>query len=138
VAPIPAGENWNSMQYAFFFGVDANSDVQAEAWDFLTWLNTSQTEGEASCMGQMLVGLGALTSNEADIAASQDELGDSYTAPFVEALERSVTEPNVVQAAEIERILQGYIERAWAGELSAEEALTQADAEIREILAEFY
>ena len=138
VASIPAGEDWQSMQYAFFFGVDADSDVQEEAWNFLTWLNTSQTEGEPSCMGNMLVGLGALTSNEADIEAAQAELGDAFTAPFVEALSRSTTEPNVVQAAEIERILQGYIERAWAGELSAEEALTRADAEISDILAEFY
>lgn len=138
VAPIPADDDWASMQYAFFYGVDAGSDVQTEAWDFLTWLNSQQTEGEPSCMGSMLVGLGALTSNEADIEAAQDELGDFYSAPFVEALDRSITEPNVVQAAEIEGILQGYIERAWAGELSAEEALTQADAEISDILAEFY
>lgn len=137
VAPIPAGDG-GSMQYAFFYGVDANSDVQDEAWDFLTWLNTPQAEGEASCMGDMLVGLGALTSNTADIEASQDELGDFYSAPFVEALDNSVTEPNVVQAAEIEQVLQGYIERAWAGELSPEDALTQADAEISDILAEFY
>ena len=137
VAPIPAGDG-GSMQYAFFYGVDANSDAQEEAWDFLTWLNTPQTEGEPSCMGNMLVGLGALTSSQQDIEAAQDELGDFYSAAFVDALDQSVTEPNVVQAAEIERILQGYIERAWAGELSAEEALTQADADISEILAEFY
>ena len=44
----------------------------------------------------------------------------------------------MVQASEIERILQGYIERAWRGELSPEDALTQADAEITPILAEYY
>ena len=82
--------------------------------------------------------LGALTANNADIAAAQDSLGDSYTKPFVDALERSSSEPNVMQASEIQTILQTYIEQAWAGDLTPEEALTQADAEISEILSEFY
>ena len=64
VASIPQGENWQSLQYAFFYAVDNNSDVQDEAWAFLEWLNTSQAEGEPSCMGQMLVDLGALTANQ--------------------------------------------------------------------------
>ena len=138
VAPIPQGENWQSLQYAFFYGVDNNSDVQDEAWAFLEWLNTSQAEGEPSCMGEMLVSLGALTANETDLQNAPDELGDFFTAPFADALERSITEPNVVQASEIERILQTYIERAWRGELAPEEALSQADGEISNILAEYY
>ena len=138
VSQIPQGDDWQSLQYAFFFAVDESSEVQDEAWAFLEWLNTSQTEGEPSCMGRMLVDLGALTANETDIDNAQAQLGDFYTAPFADALDRSITEPNVVQASEIERILQTYIERAWRGELSPEEALTQADAEITPILAEYY
>ena len=30
IAPIPAGDDWRSLQYAFFYGVDANSDVPDE------------------------------------------------------------------------------------------------------------
>ncbi|MCA9838665.1 MAG: extracellular solute-binding protein [Trueperaceae bacterium] len=138
VAPIPMGDDWRSLQYAFFYGVDANSPNKEAAWDFLEWLNTAQSEGQTSCMGTMLMDLGALTANKADIAAAQDNLGDSFTAPYVAALERSITEPNVIQASEIEGILKTYIERAWAGELTAEEALTQADKEITTILKEFY
>lgn len=138
VAPIPMGEDWRSLQYAFFYGVDAGSPNQEEAWRFLAWLNTAQEAGRASCMGEMLVGLGALTANTTDIGAAQEELGDPFTAPFADALERSITEPNVIQAAEIEAILQTYIEQAWRGELSPEAALTQADQEISTILAEFY
>jgi multiple sugar transport system substrate-binding protein len=137
VAPIPMGEDWRSMQYAFFYGVDANSDVQDEAWKFLQWLNTGQ-DGNISCMGEMLMGLGALTANNSDIAAAQDTLGDSYTKPFVDALGRSSSEPNVMQASEIQAALQKYIEQAWAGDLTPEEALTQADQEITNILSEFY
>jgi multiple sugar transport system substrate-binding protein len=137
VAPIPMGENWRSMQYAFFYGVDANSDVQDEAWQFLQWLNTGQ-DGNISCMGELLMNLGALTANNGDIAAAQDTLGDFYTKPFVDALERSSSEPNVMQASEIQAALQKYIEQAWAGDLTPEEALTQADQEISNILSEFY
>lgn len=137
VAPIPMGENWRSMQYAFFYGVDANSPNQEEAWKFLEWLNTGQ-DGKLSCMGSMLTSLGALTANKADVAAGQDSLGDFYSKPFVDALERSSSEPNVMQASEIQQVLQKYIEQAWAGDLTPEEALTQADAEITNILKEFY
>jgi multiple sugar transport system substrate-binding protein len=138
VAPIPAGEEWRSLQYAFFFGVDAQGENQEAAWQFLTWLNTAQNEGEVSCMGNMLLELGALTGNNNDIAAAGDRLTDEFTKPFVDALERSITEPNVVQASEIETILKNYIDLAWAGDLSPEEALAAADKEITSILQEFY
>jgi multiple sugar transport system substrate-binding protein len=141
VSQIPAGEDWRSLQYAFFYGVDANSQQQDEAWAFLTWLNSeasAQQDGGPSCMGEMLVGLGALTANSGDIAAAQDELGDFFTAPYADALERSITEPNVIQAAEIEGILSNYLQAAYRGELTPEAALEQADAEISGILAEFY
>lgn len=138
VAPIPLGDDWKSMQYAFFYGVDANSDNKEAAWEFLQWLNNAQEEGATSCMGDMLLSLGALTANQTDIAAAGDQLNNSFTQPYVDALPKSITEPNVLQASEIEGVLQTYIERAWAGELSAEEALTQADKDISRILSEFY
>ena len=62
------------LQYAFFFGVDANSPNKEAAWKFLQWLNTAQTDGNSSCMGTMLLSLGALTANKNDIAAAPDEL----------------------------------------------------------------
>ena len=141
VAPIPMGNDWKSLQYAFFFGVDANSKVKDEAWAFIKWLNSqasAQTQGGPSCMGKMLVGLGALTANQADIKAAQAQLGDFFTAPYAAALSRSLTEPNVIQASEIETILQTYLTQAYQGALSPEAALAQADKEISAILAEFY
>lgn len=141
VAPIPMGDDWRSLQYAFFYGVDANSDVQDESWAFIEWLNSpasAQQEGGPSCMGEMLVGLGALTANNADIEAAGAELGDFFTAPFAEALEVSITEPNVIQASEIETILQTYLVQAYQGDVTPEDALAQADEEITAILAEFY
>ncbi len=141
VASIPAGDDWRSLQYAFFYGVDASSDVPDESWALIEWLNSpasAQSEGAPSCMGEMLVGLGALTASNADIEAADDDLGDFFTAPFAEALERSITEPNVIQASEIETILQTYLVQAYSGDLEPEAALAQADEEITAILAEFY
>ena len=141
VAPIPMGPDWKSLQYAFFFGVDANSDMQDESWAFIKWLNSqasAQQAGGPSCMGEMLVGLGALTASNADIKAAQAQLGDFFTAPFADALSRSVTEPNVIQASEIETILQTYLLQAYRGDMAPEAALSQADQEITAILAEFY
>jgi len=141
VGPIPAGDDWRSLQYAFFYGVDANSDAQDESWAFLEWLNSqaSAQQGDGlSCMGEMLVGLGALTASSADIGAAQTELGDFFTAPYADALEKSITEPNVIQASEVETILSEYLGQAYRGDLSPEDALAQADQEIGDILAEFY
>lgn len=141
VSQIPMGNDWKSLQYAFFYGVDTGSDVQDESWAFIKWLNSqesAQQDGGPSCMGEMLVGLGALTANNADIEAAQDALGDAFTAPYADALERSITEPNVIQASEIETIMQTYLTQAYRGNLSPEDALSQADSEMSAILAEFY
>ena len=138
VAPIPneEGQDPGTMLYSFLWAVDAGSDVKDEAWALLEWLNTPQEGQEMSCTGRMLAELGALTGNLADLAAMDTD--DPFTAPFVEAVESgaAVSQPNVWQSAEIERILRGYIEQVWAGRLGAEDALAAADAEIQSILDE--
>ena len=138
VAPIPGGANWRTLQYGFFWAVDANSPHPDDAWALLTWLNTQQTPGRRSCAGEMLIALGALTANRSDLAASKAELADGFMKPFVDALSagRALPEEPVRHAAEVEGILKSYIERAWLGRLSAERALVEADKVIRMILAE--
>lgn len=138
VAPIPTDEGapGGTMLYSFLWAVDAGSDVEAEAWDLLRWLNTAQ-EGEAmSCTGRMLADLGALTGHLADLAAMDTD--DAFTAPFAEAVESgaAVSQPNVWQSAEIERLLRSTIEQVWAGRVPAADALAQADAEVQAILDE--
>ena len=34
VAPIPEGHDWKTLQYGFFWGVDAKSPAKAESWDY--------------------------------------------------------------------------------------------------------
>lgn len=138
VGPIPGGDDWRSLQYIFFYAVDANSPNKDQAWHFIRWLNSPQVAGSPSCMGNVLFTLGALTGNKADLEAGKELLDDAFTAPFVAALERSVPEPIVMQSSEIEGILQRWILRAWNGEVSAADALNGADREITAILREFY
>jgi multiple sugar transport system substrate-binding protein len=137
VAPIPTDGPGGTMLYSFLWAVDATSDAKEEAWDLLRFINTPAAEGELSCTGQAMAGMGALAGNSADLA-QMTEGADAFDQAFVEEVTsgRAVTQPNIWQAAEVDRILRGYIDMAWAGDMTAEEALTAADAEIQAILDE--
>ncbi len=133
IAPIPSSrDDWGTMLYSFLWAVDSTSDVKAESWELLQWLNTPQ-DG-LSCTGQMLNGMGALSGNIADLGMM--DVDDEFSQAYVEAIESGAaqTQPNVPQAAEIDRVLRSYIEQVWAGNFSAADALAEADAEIQAIL----
>ena len=138
VAPIPAGEEWKTYQYSFFWGVDKRSRNRDAAWDLLLWLNTPRTAGTRSCTGEMLVRMGAITGNKADIAASPAELGDDFTRPYVDAIAsgRAIAGPNLVDMTEINEALHLAIEKAWDGTSSPTQALHQADRTIAPLLAD--
>ena len=118
--------------------VDSSSAHPADAWEFLRWLNTARTSGRHSCTGEMLLDLGALTANRADLEASAKENADPFMKPFIDALAegRALSEPGVLNGTEIEGILRAYIERAWLGILTPAQALAEADAVIDRILRE--
>lgn len=135
VAPIPTDGPGGSMLYTFLWAVDAASDAKPEAWDLLAFLSAPR-DGAPSCTGAAMAGMGALTGNAADLAAMGDMATEPFTAGFVAVADRAQTQPNVWQAAEVDRILRGYIELAWNGDLTAADALAAADAEIVAILGE--
>lgn len=137
VAPIPTGPDWKTYQYAFFYGVDANSRSQAESWRFIRWLNTPRGDA-ASCTGEMLAELGALTGHTEDRKRLGAQFGDAFTRPFVKAIEddRAVAEPNIPRASEAERALSNAINSVWAGKAEAAAALIQADQQISAVLRE--
>jgi multiple sugar transport system substrate-binding protein len=136
VAPIPTEGPGGTMLYSFLWAVDATSDAKEESWDLLRFLNEPR-DGDLSCTGEMMAGLGAFAGSNADLAV-MTENADEFDRAFIEEVTsgRAVTQPNIWQASEVDRILRGYIDQAWAGSLTAEEALTQADAEIQAILDE--
>ena len=140
-SPVPFGDDWRTLQYAFFFGVDSASDKQDESWALIRWLNASDSAAEAggpSCMATMLDGLGALTANAEDLDALEEP--DAFTRPYVEALadDRAITQPNVMQAAEIERLMAQAIDEAITGDTAPAAALEDLDRTVSDILFEFY
>ncbi len=124
------------MLYSFLWAVDSTSDAKEEAWSLLRFINEPREEG-LSCTGEMMAGMGAFAGSNADLEIMMGS-ADEFDRAFIEEVTsgRAVTQPNIWQAAEVDRILRGYIDQAWAGSMSAEEALTAADAEIQAILAE--
>jgi multiple sugar transport system substrate-binding protein len=138
IAPIPGGDDWRTYQYSFYYGVDARSPSKPEAWRLVRWLNTPEGPGRRSCVGDMLMTMGGLTANKADIAASPSEMNDTFTRPYVEAISsgRAISEKNIPQATEIEVIIRGAIEEAWLGRKVPQEALSAANAQIESILQE--
>ena len=137
IAPIPNnGGDAGTMLYSFLWAVDSSSDAQAESWELLKWLNTAQDGKPLSCTGEMLNDLGALSGNLSDLASM--DTGDSFTAPFVAAIESGAakSQPNIWQASENDRTLRSYIEQVWAGNMSAEDAMAAADAEVTAVLNE--
>lgn len=137
VAPIPTDGPGGTMIYSFFWAVDSASPAKREAWDLLRWLNTPKGTG-LSCVGEMLAGIGDLTGNTADLAAMRGRIADPFSRQYVAALNApgAASQANLWHAEEIDRLLQYYIELAWAGRMTPAAALSQADARIRDILAE--
>ena len=126
------------MLYSFFWGVDGSSPLKRQSWDLLKWLNIAKTRDGLSCSGKMLAGMGDLTGNNGDLAAMEREIVDPFTRQFVAALKTgtAVSQPNLWRQAEVDRVLQYYIEKAWAGQLSSRAALAAANVQIQNILDE--
>ena len=138
VAPIPTDGPGGTMLYSFFWGVDADSPLKRQSWDLLKWLNAARTRGGLSCTGQMLAGMGDLTGHNRDLAVMERDIVDPFTQQFIAALKSgtAVSQPNLWRQAEVDRILQFYIESAWAGRMSSEAALAAANAQIQTVLDE--
>lgn len=138
VAPVPTDGPGGTMFYSFLWTVDANSPVKRQAWDLLKWLNTAQTVEGLSCTGTMLAGMGDLTGNRHDLAVMQRTSLDAFSRQYAAALQApgATSQPNLWHQAEVDRVLQYYIENAWAGRFAPLAALTAADRQIQTILDE--
>ena len=141
VSSIPMGDDWKTLQYAFFYGVDSGSKNADQAWDLIRYVNSPESaaeEGGPSCTGEMLNDLGALTVNKQDLEAIGAQ--DAFTQPFIDAIndDRAVTEPNVIQAAEIQKRMADTIRDVRAGDAEPEQAASELDEGVSDILAEFY
>jgi multiple sugar transport system substrate-binding protein len=137
IAPVPTdGGPGGTMLYSFLWAVDSTSDVKEDAWDLLRYVSTPGEDG-LTCTGRAMKGMGSFSGANADLEVMGRD-ADAFDAAYLEEVTsgRAVTQPNIWQAAEVDRILRGYIDQAWAGTMTPEDALAQADAEIQAILDE--
>lgn len=139
-APIPvgpSGDTARSISYSWLTVVNAGAaDAEREAaWDFLSWLNGAESgENGASAMSGILISMGILPSRSSDVEAYQDDLGRDFLAGYVDVLENAKAFPVVLGGQEFSEALQQVIESLQYGQVDAQEAQANAQADAESIL----
>lgn len=139
VAPFPYMSTPATLQYSWFMGVMNKSQHKQEAWDFLKWFTTETQSSGTTRYGDLLANtIGAIPARKVDFTTHKDALGDFFTSTYVDQMNVSTAEPNVMQASQIKAILMTEIQAAWAGQKTAKQALDSAATNIDEILSQYY
>ena len=139
-APIPVGPGGDaarSISYSWLTVVNAGADEgrQQAAWDFLAWLNGPESGKDgASAMADILQSMGILPSRSSDVEAYADELGRPFLEGYVETLANAEGFPIVLGGQEFSEALQQVIEQLQYGQVTAEEAQANAQADAESIL----
>jgi multiple sugar transport system substrate-binding protein len=139
-APIPVGpggDTARSISYSWQTVVNAGASEaeQEAAWEFLAWLNGPDSgENGASAMAGILQSMGILPSRTSDVDAYADALGRPFLEGYVTTLENAQGFPIVLGGQEFSEALQQVIEQLQYGQITAEEAQTNAQADAVSIL----
>lgn len=139
-APVPvgpSGDKAHSISYTWMTVVNAGAgDAEKKAaWDFLDWLDSPESgENGASAMSDMLMSMGILPSRLSDVEAHQDKLNDAFLKGYVDALSDAKAFPVVLGGQEFSESLQQTVEALEYGQISAEEAQTNAQTDAEYIL----
>ena len=141
VAPLPYITKPATLQYSWFMGVMNDSQHKTAAWNFLQWFDTDVQANGTTRYGDLLTdNIGSIPDRKVDFyaAANKPVLGDFFTGVFLNQMSDSVAEPNVMQADTIKNDLMNEIQDAWAGQVTAQQALDAACSQINPILQEYY
>jgi multiple sugar transport system substrate-binding protein len=139
VAPFPYIVHPDTLQYSWFMGVMSSSLHQQAAWDFLKWLEADQQSSGTTRYGDFLAEtIGAIPDRKVDFNNHKDVLGDFFTQTFVNQMQTSTAEPNVLQASQIKADLMAQIQQAWAGKETSQQALDAAAQQVNQILSSEY
>lgn len=139
-APIPvgpSGKTAHSISYSWMTIVNAGaSDAERQAaWDFLAWLNGPDSgKNGASAMADILQSMGILPSRTSDVAAYQGQLGRPFLEGYVKSLDQARAFPVVLGGQEFSEALQQVTEKLQYGQISAQEAQANAQADAQSIL----
>jgi len=112
------------------------SDAERQAaWDFLAWLNGPDSgKNGASAMADILQSMGILPSRTSDVAAYQGQLGRPFLEGYVKSLDQARAFPVVLGGQEFSEALQQVTEKLQYGQISAQEAQANAQADAQSIL----
>ncbi|MCT8991109.1 extracellular solute-binding protein [Chelativorans sp. SCAU2101] len=139
-APIPVGPSGDaprSISYSWQTVVNAGATPaeQEAAWDFLVWLNGPESgKNGASAMADILQSMGILPSRNSDIEAYSDALNRPFLEGYVSTLADAQAFPIVLGGQEFSEALQQVIEQLQYGQITAEEAQANAQADAVSIL----
>jgi multiple sugar transport system substrate-binding protein len=142
-APIPVGPSGQKavpVSYEWLTTVNAKAapDAQAAAWKFLTFLHAEDSGATGSGMGEILIGMGIIPSRTSDTTAFADKLSDPFLKTYVDSLADAAPFPVILGGQELTEMLQKKLEAIEFGELTAEQAATEAQTEGEQILSQFY
>ena len=139
-APIPvgpSGDTARSISYSWQTVVNAGAGEaqQKAAWEFLAWLNGPESgKNGASAMADILQSMGILPSRSSDVAAYEGALGRPFLEGYVSTLANAQGFPIVLGGQEFSEALQQVIEQLQYGQITAEEAQTNAQTDAASIL----
>ncbi len=139
-APIPVGPSGkapHSISYSWMTVVNASATAaeQDAAWKFLAWLDgPSSGKDGASAMADILQSMGILPSRTSDVAAYKSRLDRPFLEGYVSQLADAQGFPVVLGGQEFSESLQQTIEKLEYGELTAEQASANAQADAESIL----
>jgi multiple sugar transport system substrate-binding protein len=138
VAPIPRGKGkQTTLMYVWLYGVDATSKAPAEAWRFLTWLNSPKAPGDSSREGDRHATKGTIPPATPDFTYhSKGLLNAPFLQPFIQSLSYARAEDPIFNGDLVKRALQTEAEAACAGQKTAQQALADAAREANRLIAE--
>jgi multiple sugar transport system substrate-binding protein len=143
-APIPIGPNGtqaHSVSYSWSTVVNTHATAaqQNAAWQFLQWLNGPQSgQNGSSAMGDILMGMGILPSRTSDLQAHKRQLTSPFISTYVSELPQSIPFPIVLGGDELTTSLQKSIESVMFGQNSPQQAMSQAQSNVSQILSQYY
>ncbi|WP_223692868.1 extracellular solute-binding protein [Leifsonia poae] len=133
-APVPgpeAGEK-GSLAYAFFTGVNSGSKHKAEAWKFVTWLNSAKNKEGVTEMGDFLAGNGLIPPRKADAAILGPKLqaADPNLTPIYDAAAYAMAESNAENAYKAKTSLHNALNEILVNKAPVDQTFKSLVAEI--------
>lgn len=129
VAPVPARVEQRQEGSLAVFVVPAESADVDNGWDLLQWM-VGQESGEIFASAGALIPLNRAAAKQVEASATQGE----NMALFAEAAENQATVHSTKATAQAVQLYRPQLERAYIGEISVADALTNIRPQVERVL----